>query len=229
MHDLNNYLYLQNRTIPGFDSPEQDDPYALILVVNDDKSHIPEENDVYQASMEAVLTLLGDTDESVRESVNAWLDGRIRKIVKRARNKQWDDTTEVDGHSEAVYGTAKVRAFPPVRLSEQPAVLKKLQVTGLNANRSENPSTAFSGLRVLVNQKLNMSVGKTVAQINHATQLFIMTGDPAKIESWFKQGNPIQVAFHSDLDDVVNPDSEVHDAGFTEVEPGSKTVVAIFV
>lgn len=220
--------YLRDRVIPDFDSAESDDPYALILVVNDSKDRVLVESEIYKASVKAVSQLLGDDSSEVREPVLAWLDGRIRKIVKRGRNKQWDDTATVSGFSEASFGTATVRAFAPVRLSEQPQALKKLQVTGLNAELDLTEEAVESALNVYVNRSLDMTVGKTVAQVNHAVQLFVMNGDQASVESWFENGQQVHFLYAPQVDDSFSADVIVRDAGFTEILPGSRTVAAVY-
>ena len=61
--------YLRDRTIPSFDSPEGEDPYALIIVVNDNKGQQLKESDVYHASAEALLLLLADESDEVRKAI----------------------------------------------------------------------------------------------------------------------------------------------------------------
>ena len=150
--------------------------------------------------------------------MRAWNSDKIRKIVKRARNKAWSDILALDlPHLVAEVGDARVAVFAPLRPSEYPQPLARAQVSGLEAPHRRGPLPA--ALRVHVDPALHMSTGKTVAQLGHAVQLFAVQC-PAAAAVWRAQGTRVDVVAGS-------PDGPlavvVHDAGYTEVPPGSLT------
>lgn len=207
----------------------------MVIVVNDDRQSTIYAEDIFQAAITGVATLLVAAEGAVKESVNLWMSGRIRKIVKRARNKAWDDTASTEqGMMEVAFGTARVRVFPPFRISEMPAGVKKLQVTGLNTELKPELDDAdsdhkWSGLKITVDSRLGMSTGKIVAQICHIAQLFLMNAEESKVNSWMTMGAfPVKILFSEDIESLPF-DVEVHDAGFTEIPAGSKTAVGIYV
>jgi len=222
--------HLRNKTIPSHLAADAEDPYALIFVINDSKDeegNIASESDILQASSVALVELL--LNDKAQEGVQAWLEGRIRKIAKRARGAAWDKAADAEiFFTEATHGSATVRAYTPIPLSAQPPVLKKLQVTGL---QSENTSTGYadekSFLEVHVDEKLGMSTGKLVAQVGHAVQLFMMYGEESAVHTWLDDGSSIIVVKMDDLSE--DADVAVHDAGFTEVAAGSLTCTADFI
>jgi peptidyl-tRNA hydrolase len=219
--------------VPDFASiPDNDDPFAVIYVVNDsrdDEGNIAAEKDILQASSDALHRLLNDTNEEVTKRLSEWTSGRIRKIVKRARGAAWNKLIPLDvPHFHAESNGAEVLVFAPMRISEQPKEIKRLQVTGLNSNdySSNEFSTEQGYLLVAVNDSLNMSTGKVVAQVGHAVQLFLMYGNEVEIENWADNGWPLKVVRAENLSEDTATGIVVHDAGFTEVPSGSLTATA---
>jgi peptidyl-tRNA hydrolase len=84
-------------------------------------------------------------------------------------------------------------------------------------------------LTYLVNPALEMSSGKTLAQIAHAA---VMAADTGALEAWVGAGCPGQVAVppRAVFDARCRSDelaARVVDAGLTEVPPGTVTVLAL--
>ncbi|MEA2471483.1 MAG: hypothetical protein QOE38_2482, partial [Thermoleophilaceae bacterium] len=84
-------------------------------------------------------------------------------------------------------------------------------------------------LTYLVNPRLEMSSGKTLAQIAHAA---VMAADREELDEWVSSGCPGQVLKppQTRFDDLCrSPDlvARVEDAGLTEVPPGTVTVLAL--
>lgn len=126
--------------------------------------------------------------------------------------------------------TAVVRVFPPVPLDEVPKDLAKLQVTGTDLEDPERPGEPEPGTPVLwVNPHLEMSTGKTMAQVGHAAHLaWLDLPTPAR-ETWQSADFPVAVrtATATQWSALLRTGLPVvQDAGFTEVEPGSCTVIA---
>ncbi len=125
--------------------------------------------------------------------------------------------------------TAEVRVFPPVPLDAVPKDLAKLQVTGTDFEDPEE-LPAPDGLPVLwINPGLTMSSGKAMAQCGHAAHLAWLALSPAGRKEWVAADFALAVrtATRSQWQKLLTSGLPVvQDAGFTEVAPGSRTVIA---
>ncbi|MEV7180537.1 aminoacyl-tRNA hydrolase [Kitasatospora sp. NPDC093679] len=213
------------------DSKEQ---YVLPLVVRIERADPPARTDALETSARAVLTLLADPrvtdgDGEWAERVAAWEDARIRKVVRRARGGEWRKAGELPGIT-VTGATAEVRVFPPVPLDGWPRELAKLQVSGTDLDDPEAPAAPAGGLPVLwLNPDLEMSAGKTMAQTGHAAQLAWWRLDDTRRKEWAESGFALAVRTAAPEDWAALTESGlplVRDAGFTEIAPGSCTVVA---
>src|SRR5690625_1143841 len=118
------------------DHPE---PWAMQLVVRRNKQDPANHLAVLEAAGSAVVKLLADQRAVSPEGqwyaqVQHWRAGWIRKVVRRAENKRWDDVQVLPGVN-AVSGAAGVRGFLPVRVSPPPLRFKKLDVGGTQFRR----------------------------------------------------------------------------------------------
>lgn len=210
---------------------------VLTLVVRVEKNGRPGQTDALETAARAVLAILAD-ERSVGEgewaaAMTAWQDDRIRKIVKRARGAEWRRAEALPGITVLGRGDgapAEVRVFPPVPVDDVPVDLAKLQVSGTDFEDPEELLALEPGVPVLwVNPGLEMSSGKAMAQCGHAAHLAwwalsaqgrkeweasdfalaVRTASPAQWQELLTSGLPV-----------------VQDAGFTEVAPGSRTVIA---
>lgn len=194
----------------------------------------PHRTDALEAAARAVLTFL--TDPRVTEpggewaeAVRAWTDGRIRKVVRRARGAPWLRARELPGITVA-HGTAQVRVYPPVPVDGWPAELARLQVSGTELEDTEPPPDPPNGLPLLyLNPHLEMSAGKAMAQAGHAAQLAWLAADATIRSEWKGSGFALAVrtaapARWAQL--LASGLPAVRDAGFTEVAPGSCTAIA---
>ncbi|MFF7634923.1 aminoacyl-tRNA hydrolase [Kitasatospora sp. NPDC008050] len=209
--------------------------YVLPLVVRLEKSEPPARTDALATSARAVLTFLADErvsgDGEWAEAVAAWEDARIRKVVRRARGGEWRKAGELPGIT-VTGGSAEVRVFPPIPLDGWPKELAKLQVSGTELSDPEDwqPPAPDPELPVLwLNPELEMSAGKTMAQTGHAAQLAWWQLDGTRRKEWAANGFALAVRT-ADPDrwaELTSGDLPVvRDAGFTEIAPGSCTVVA---
>ncbi|NUP35155.1 MAG: peptidyl-tRNA hydrolase [Streptomycetaceae bacterium] len=217
-------------TTPDRDAAPQ---YVLPLVVRLERDVPPTRTAALEAAAQAVLAFLSD-DRSVgdgewAERITAWTDGRIRKVVRRARGAEWRRASALDGLTWEHDG-AEVRVFPPVPLDAWPKDLARLQVSGTDLTDPEPPPAPRPGVPVLwLNPELDMTAGKAMAQVGHAAQLaWLRLGDEAR-KRWAADGFPLAVrtASPADWPALTRADLPlVRDAGFTEIAPGSCTVVA---
>jgi peptidyl-tRNA hydrolase len=205
--------------------------FVLPLVVRIERDAPPARTAALEAAARAVLTFLAD-ERSVEgewaDRVTAWTDGRIRKVVRRARGAEWRRASALEGVTLEHEG-AEVRVFPPVPLDAWPKDLARLQVSGTDLDDPEAPPAPEPGLPVLwFNPELEMTAGKAMAQAGHGAQLTWLRLDDDGRKRWAEDGFPLAVR-------TAAPDAwpalttsglpVVRDAGFTEIAPGSCTVV----
>ncbi|MGW5847749.1 peptidyl-tRNA hydrolase [Streptomyces sp. NPDC055254] len=217
----------------GHLSRDEAPQFVLPLVVRIEKTDPPARTDALETAARAVLVLL--TDERARgggewaEAVRDWQDARIRKVVRRARGAEWRKAGTLPGVT--VHGAgSQVRVFPPVPLDGWPKELAKLQVSGTDLDDPEPADAAAAGVPVLwLNPDLDMSAGKAMAQAGHAAQLAWWELTDAERTAWQQDGFRLAVRTAprerwAELGGSGLP--VVRDAGFTEIAPGSCTVVA---
>ncbi|MFC9278988.1 aminoacyl-tRNA hydrolase [Streptomyces collinus] len=207
--------------------------FVLPLVVRIERSEPPARTDALETAARAVLLLLGDEraagDGEWAAAVRDWEDARIRKVVRRARGAEWRRAEALPGIT--VTGTsAEVRVFPPVPLDGWPKDLVKLQVSGTELDDPEPPAGADRAQPVLwLNPELDMSAGKAMAQAGHGAQLAWWALSGEQRTAWREAGFPLAVRTADPADWARLTGGGlplVRDAGFTEIAPGSCTVVA---
>jgi peptidyl-tRNA hydrolase len=226
---------------PPDDSPSRFEPsardeapqYVLPLVVRIERAAPPARTDALETAARAVLVMLSDErsrgDGEWAQAVRDWQDARIRKVVRRARGAEWRRAQALPGIT--VTGkSAEVRVFPPVPLDGWPKDLARLQVSGTELEDPEPPVEADPSAPVLwMNPELGMSAGKAMAQAGHAAQLAWWELSGEERAAWRDAGFPLAVRTpgpgrwrHLTASRL----PVVRDAGFTEIAPGSCTVVA---
>ncbi|HET8756546.1 MAG TPA: aminoacyl-tRNA hydrolase [Solirubrobacteraceae bacterium] len=154
-------------------------------------------------------------------ALEAWRE-RPGKVCLRARSEsQWRQVLE-EPHTAA--GDAVV-ALPPRRRSERGPVLERLQAMSTQLEPPPESSEPHGGVTYLLNPRLTMSSGKTIAQIAHAAvmaadHLADWDGLPAAVVA---PSEPVFAATCARADLA----AKVVDAGLTEVPPGTVTVLAL--
>ncbi|WP_229840467.1 peptidyl-tRNA hydrolase [Streptomyces brasiliensis] len=227
--------------MPPSDSPFHDErtsrdeapQFVLPMVVRIERSAPPARTDALETAARAVLVLLSDEralgDGEWAQAVRDWQDARIRKVVRRARGAEWRRAEALPGIT--VTGkSAEVRVFPPVPLDGWPKDLARLQVSGTDLDDPEPPAGLDHTEPVLwLNPGLDMSAGKAMAQAGHGAQLAWWELSDEERTAWREAGFPLAVRTADPADWTQLTDSGlplVRDAGFTEIAPGSCTVVA---
>jgi peptidyl-tRNA hydrolase len=215
--------------------------FVLPLVVRIEKTAPPARTDAMETAARAVLAMLSDErslgEGEWAEAVRDWQDARIRKVVRRARGAEWRHASALPGltvtgtfPATETASTAEVRVFPPIPLDGWPKELAKLQVSGTDLDEpGPLPSADGSGPVLWLNPGLEMSAGKACAQAGHGAQLAWWELSETERKAWRESGFALSVR---------TPDAAhwrelaasglplVLDAGFTEIAPGSPTVVA---
>ena len=216
--------------------------YALPLVIRVERSAPPTRADALECAARAVLTFLSDPRVTGADSVDgewadgewsaaarAWQDARIRKVVRRARGAAWERAAALPGIT-VVQGSAEVRVYPPVPVDDWPTDLAKLQVSGTDFEDPQTPAEPEPPMPVLwLNPELPMSAGKTMAQVGHGAQLAWWELGPRDRSAWMDSDFDLRVrtaAAGQWKELLASGLPIVTDGGFTEVAPGSATVVA---
>jgi len=214
--------------------PDEVRQYALPLVLRVEKGSPPARTDALEGAARAVLWFLADPRVNEPEgewapAVRAWTDARIRKVVRRARGAAWERALALPGIT-VVHRSAEIRVYPPVPVDDWPPDLELGQVAGIELEDPAPPGEPEAGTPVLwLNPELPMTAGKAMAQAGHAAQL-----------AWWRLGPRVRSEWRDlDFDLAVRTAAPqrwaelvhsglpvVRDGGFTEVAPGSCTVVA---
>ncbi|GAA4745828.1 aminoacyl-tRNA hydrolase [Gordonia alkaliphila] len=222
---------------------DPDDPalvLAMPLVLQIEKATPPARADLLAAAAQATaLACLDPRSEPGAPwaaEFDAWCAGRIRKIARRARGAQWAAAADLPGVTAQV-GQAQARAFVPGPVGTTDRRLTKLQIEGTDVE-GELPGTPIvdgrgARLCLWVAPDLPMTVGKLAAQVAHASMLGAVLVPTDQAQRWFDDGCPVQVcqADRRRWAELLEGETRgaaivVRDAGYTEIAPGSATVIA---
>jgi peptidyl-tRNA hydrolase len=206
------------------------DEWVLPLVVRIERDTPPTRTDALEAAAVAVLSMLTTDEHEWVEAVRAWDGSRIRKVVRRARGAEWRRAAALPGLT-VTRGSAEVRVFAPIPVDAWPPELAKLQVGGTELDDPQEPGSAEERVPlILVSPEIEMSAGKAMAQVGHAAQLGWRSLRRRKRKAWHDAGFPLAVRTASPRQWRAALDggaAVVHDAGFTEVAPGSATAAFV--
>lgn len=206
---------------------DEQEPYVLpmILRLEKDETLRPSHEEAQLATAYAIANFFDSPliidDGDWAEATSKWLNGRIRKVARRARGTEWEKVKKL-AHISGTYGKAEVIILSPHANFNPPAEIKKLQISGIELNKTpqEVNQNNVKGLQFAINPEINMSTGKTLAQIGHAVQLAIFNSDKDTIQKWVQQQTPIHECGWNEHGTWT---AEIHDAGFTEIPAGSLT------
>ncbi|WP_216912032.1 peptidyl-tRNA hydrolase [Nocardia noduli] len=219
------------------DPDDPDQVQAMQMVLHLPKADPPPRSALLAAAASSVVALC--LDERVgpggpwEDRYLAWKNSRIRKVARRARGAQWAAADGVDGVTVEVDGVA-ARALVPGAVSTVDPRIRRLQIGGTDMDHDE-PGAPDPDLPVLwINSKLGMTVGKAAAQVGHASMLLVGALSPELAWRWasigyrcsVREADPVR---WRSLGRRVSEGSAVavRDAGFTEIAPGSLTVITL--
>lgn len=217
---------------PDRRDPGEDVPWSMPVILDIPKSPRPDRTELLEAAATAVVACCLDRRAAVggefADGLRSWYGARIRKIARRARNIQWERAGRVPGVTASV-GGASARALVPGPVGSEPAAVAKLQIGGTELPHSDRPAATDADVPVIwVDDDLGMTVGKCAAQVGHGSMLLAAVLAPERAWEWARAGFPLQVREvpRDRLPDAGDPAVAVvvHDAGFTEIAPGSATV-----
>jgi peptidyl-tRNA hydrolase len=206
-----------------------DDPLRMFLVIRRGAiAGVARGGELAGAAAVACVREFTD-DHAMRE----WR-GRPGKVALRARGGQWPRVLE---EPHAIAGDPdgeSVVALPPRRRSERGPLLEQMQAMTSALEPPpvvDDPAPVPDRVTYVVNPSLEMSSGKTIAQVAHAA---VMAADTGELEEWVAAGCPARVVVPGsgerfrDLCEAENDlAAKVVDGGLTEVAPGSVTVLAL--
>lgn len=216
------------------------------LVVMRDRHRPARRVDVCEAAARAVVTLLDDPRAAEGgpwyPAVKHWNDRRIRKLVRRADGKRWDDVQLLDGvtvHQDAPEpdgtgpeddvesGPAEVRAFVPAPVKPLPKALDKLQVSGTHFPDVGVSSSVDAVVTIEINPGIEITSGKAAAQCGHAAQIAREQMDPETLRQWRDDGFRVRVTTPpAAIWAVGGRPVSITDAGFTELDGPTETARA---
>ncbi len=177
------------------------------------------------------------------EAIRDYCLGHIRKVTRRARGAHWTAAQDLPGITVDIDGT-QLRALLPGRVTDLDPRISRLQVGGTDAPVDDPPagSPPSNALTVWLSAGTSMTLGKAMAQSGHAgmiaAALFAGT-DQAGLRRWREAGCPAvghraDPAHWAELTSTLADEAAawrshrllaVRDAGFTEVAPGTVTVI----
>lgn len=209
-------------------------PWAMQIVVQVEKHPAPQHTAVLCATASAVAVALAaftgeDADPEVRRRTERWRSGPIRKVVRRARGAGWTRQLAVPGAFTHRMYDVDVTVHVPGPVTEVDPEIARLQVGGLTLTDTESRALDDADVRCFLNPHVALTTGKAAAQVGHAAQLVLQSIPVTDADTWVAAGAPVRVTTgeKGEWDQLLgSAPVVVVDGGFTEVAPGTVTVVA---
>lgn len=240
------WLALPEEAAADTSDEDPDNVVLMPMVLRIERAEPPGRTATLEAAASAALAVCLDErcepGGPWHDAMYDWTSGRIRKVARRARGAHWNAVQSLPGVTVDV-GDAQVRAFLPVRVADMPRELTRLQISGSELAVDE-PGAAPENVPTLwLSPEVGMSAGKSAAQVGHATMMLaaLMHADgmDADLERWAGTGFRCAVRTPDPATWKCSRPGDaperawrerriaaVRDAGFTEIDPGTVTVLA---
>jgi len=240
------WLALPSSSTVDVSDEEPDQVRAMPVILRIDKADPPNRIALLEAAAAAALAVCLDEraepDGPWHQDLLAWTEGRIRKVARRARGAHWLAAQEFPGRTVEVDG-AQVRALVPGLVTETPKEISRLQISGSDLPIEPAPAPPPGRPVLWLNPDVPMTAGKAAAQVGHGTMLLAAllsgSGSAEALDDWSAAGFrcAVRIAEKAVWQDLCPGDDPartwrdrgviaVRDAGFTEVAPGTITVLA---
>ncbi|HEX3783995.1 MAG TPA: peptidyl-tRNA hydrolase [Pseudonocardiaceae bacterium] len=240
------WLALPNSSTVDTSDEQPDQVRAMPVVLRIEKAQPPNRTALLEAAAAAAVAVCLDEraeqDGPWHADLMAWTGGRIRKVARRARGAHWVAAQEFPGRTVDVHG-AQARALVPGLVTETPKEISRLQIAGSDLPIEPDPAPPAGRPVLWLNPEVPMTAGKAAAQVGHGTMLLAAllsgSGRAEALAEWSASGFRCAVriadkAAWPDLCPGQDPERSwrergiiaVRDAGFTEVAPGTITVLA---
>jgi peptidyl-tRNA hydrolase len=194
-----------------------------IILLVDREEPCPEDEGIAVAALASVSALLANPRHPYWRP---WAQGAFAKSVRRADAKMFAKVAgEFPAHVMAEVGSARAMGFAPMQADSLPKRLAKLQVSGTTLPPGEPMDSTT--VRIALNDSRGMSTGTAAAQAAHALFAWVLEGNPEELDAWRDSGCPLSIqrldakAFRKNARAAGGP--VIHDAGRTEITPGSAT------
>lgn len=179
---------------------------------------------VHAVALASVLAWLNHPD---RPSWEQWLSGRFTKSVRRGTPSQMAAVSPLN-MSFVRIGEVEAMGFEPMAYEDFPHHLSKMQVANTERPRADLWPVYEEGPCIWVNEDLEMSTGKTAAQVAHGLFAWLLKRSEQERQDWL-EGIPLLIEPKPEASlRKITPERGgiwIEDAGLTETEPGSLTVV----
>jgi peptidyl-tRNA hydrolase len=210
-------------------APEADGVVRAMPVVLRIERDLPARTALLEAAARAALAVCLDPRAQPGgewyDDVVTWVDGRIRKIARRARGAHWAAVADLPGVTVEVDGAA-ARALLPGPVDAVPKTVSRLQIGGTELP-ADDPGPVPRGAPVIwLNPTVEMTVGKAAAQVGHASMIDAAVRGLTGVAPYVVR-TPSRECWARLCDEVAAGRAvAVRDAGFTEVDPGTITCIA---